>query len=138
MLPENKQYAAYKSDHKSGLWIKEDHCPLLFHSGQGCNYTSIEFRKYLKSINITQSFSNPGVPYENSIMESFFGSFKREALYRYRFKTEKDFFWSIDTYMTFYNNKRPHSILMNQTPGKFEAKYFNLYKVNFDSEIEQS
>ena len=40
--------------------------------------------------------------------------------------------------MTFYNNKRPHSILMNQTPGKFEAKYFNLYKVNFDSEIEQS
>ena len=25
-------------------------------------------------------------------MESFFGSFKREALYRYRFKTEKDFF----------------------------------------------
>ena len=30
-------------------------------------------------------------PYDNSVMESFFGSFKREALYRYRFKTEKDF-----------------------------------------------
>lgn len=35
--------------------------------------------------------------------------------------------------MTFYNEKRPHSILMNQTPAKFEAKYFNLYKENFDS-----
>ena len=29
---------------------------------------------------------------EDDIMESFFGSFKREALYRYRFKTEKDYF----------------------------------------------
>ena len=106
---------------------------LLFHSDQGSNYTSTEFRKYLKSINITQSFSNPGMPYDNSVMESFFGSFKREALYRYRFKTEKEFFQTIDTYMTFYNEKRPHSILMNQTPAKFEAKYFNLYKENFDS-----
>ncbi len=34
--------------------------------------------------------------------------------------------------MTFYNNKRPHSILMNQTPAKFEAKYFNLYKGIFN------
>ena len=106
---------------------------LLFHSDQGSNYTSTEFRKYLKTINITQSFSNPGMPYDNSVMESFFGSFKREALYRYRFKTEKDFFQSVETYMTFYNEKRPHSILMNQTPAKFEAKYFNLYKENFDS-----
>ncbi len=65
---------------------------LLFHSDQGSNYTSNEFRKYLKSIHITQSFSNPGMPYDNSVMESFFGNFKREALYRYRFKSEKDFF----------------------------------------------
>ncbi|MCI5790909.1 MAG: IS3 family transposase, partial [Clostridiales bacterium] len=64
---------------------------LLFHSDQGSNYTSNEFRKYLRSIHITQSFSNSGMPYDNSVMESFFGSFKREALYRYRFKTEKDF-----------------------------------------------
>ena len=64
---------------------------LLFHSDQGSNYTSNEFRKYLRSIHITQSFSNPEMPYDNSVMESFFGSFKREALYRYRFKTEKDF-----------------------------------------------
>ena len=70
-------------------------------------------------------------------MESFFGSFKREALYRYRFKTEKDLFQSVYTYMTFYNNKRPHSVLMNQTPTKYEGKYFNLYKGNFDSETEQ-
>ncbi len=88
---------------------------------------SSEFRKYLKSLNIIQSFSNPGMPYDNSVMESFFGSFKREALYRYRFKTEKDFFESVETYINFYNNDRPHSVLMNRTPDKFEAKYFRIH-----------
>lgn len=48
---------------------------LLFHSDQGSNYTSIEFRKYLKSINVTQSFSSPGMLYDNSVMESFFWKF---------------------------------------------------------------
>lgn len=65
------------------------------------------------------------MPYDNSVMESFFGSFKREALYRYRFKTEKDFFEGVAIYKHFYNGKRPHSVLMNQTPDKFESNYFN-------------
>lgn len=109
---------------------------LLFHSDQGSNYTSSEFRKYLKSLNIGQSFSNPGMPYDNSVMESFFGSFKREALYRYRFKTEKDFFEGVATYINFYNNDRPHSVLMNQTPDNCESKYFNNNhkKTNFETE----
>lgn len=51
---------------------------LLFHSDQGSNYTLNEFRKYLKRLNISQSFSNPSVSYDNSVMESFFGNFKRE------------------------------------------------------------
>ena len=74
--------------------------------------------------------------YDNSVMESFFGSFKREALYRYRFKTEKDFFEGVATYIHFYNNKRPHSVLMNRTPDKFENKYFNNNnkKTNFETE----
>lgn len=109
---------------------------LLFHSDQGSNYTSTEFRKYLKSINITQAFSTPGTPYDNSVMESFFGSFKREALYRYYFKTEKDFLQSVEAYMNFYNDKRPHSVLTNQTPNKFEANYFNTYKRIPNTETE--
>ena len=125
-----------KATAKKAYELRKPAVKLLFHSDRESNYTSIEFRKYLKSINITQSFLNLGMPYDNSVMESFFGSFKREALYRYRFKTEKDFFRSIEEYITFYNEKRPHSILMNLTPDKFEAKYFNLYKGNFDFETE--
>lgn len=89
-----------KSTVKTAYETRKPAEKILFHSDQGSNYTSNEFRKYLKSINITQSFSNPGMPYDNSVMESFFGNFKREALYRYRFKTEKDFFESIKLILT--------------------------------------
>ena len=111
---------------------------LLFHSDQGSNYISNEFRKYLKSLNITQSFSRPGTPYDNSVMESFFGSFKREGLYRYQFKIEREFFDAIDTYITFYNGRRPHSILMNQTPDKFEEAYYSRHKGKTENETEQT
>lgn len=50
---------------------------------------------------------------------------------------KKIFFESIETYINFYNNKRPHSILMNQTPEKFEANYFNKYKENSKPQTEQ-
>ena len=125
-----------KSTVKAAYGTRKPTESLLFHSDQGSNYTSSEFRKYLKSLNIIQSFSNPGMPYDNSVMESFFGSFKREALYRYRFKTEKDFFEGVAIYIHFYNGKRPHSVLMNQTPDKFESKYFNNNnkKTNFETE----
>ena len=126
-----------KATAKTAYELRKPVDTLLFHSGQGSNYLSIEFRKHLQSINITQSFSNPRTPYDNSVMESFFESFKREALYRYRFKTEKEFLQSVDTYMIFYNNKRPHSVLMNRTPSKFEANYYNIYKRNPDFQTEQ-
>lgn len=45
---------------------------LLFHSDKGANYTSKTFMTYLKSLGVKQSFSNLGVPYDNSVMESFF------------------------------------------------------------------
>lgn len=126
-----------KATVKAAYEKRKPHSNLLFHSDQGSNYTSNEFRKYLKALSIRQSFSNPGMPYDNSVMESFFGNFKREALYRYRFKTEKDFFESIDEYMLFYNNSRPHSVLMNQTPDKYEAEYFRKHKEKQTDETEQ-
>lgn len=98
---------------------------LLFHSDQGSNYTSNEFRKYLSSLNIGQSFSNPSMPYDNSVMEAFFGGFKREELYRHEYTSIKSFRESCDKYMSFYNNERPHSILLNRTPNSYESEYFS-------------
>ena len=96
---------------------------LIFHSDQGCNYTSGTFRMCLKDLNVKQSFSNPGNPFNNSVMESFFISMKTEKLYRTDFRSEREFRVAVKEYIEFYNKKRPHSVLRYRTPNKCEEEY---------------
>lgn len=96
---------------------------LMFHSDQGTNYTSATFRMYLKQLNVKQSFSNPGNPFNNSVMESFFKSMKTEKLYRTDFRSEREFKMAVKEYIEFYNEKRPHSVLRYRTPNKCEEEY---------------
>ena len=97
---------------------------LLFHSDQGANYTSRTFMTYLKQLNVQQSFSRKGTPYDNSVCESFFANMKREELYRRNYKTETEFFNGVHNYIAFYNSERPHSLLRYQTPDKYEEMYY--------------
>lgn len=96
---------------------------LMFHSDQGCNYTSATFRMCLKDLNVKQLFSNPGNPFNNSVMESFFKSMKTEKLYRTDFRSEREFRIAVKEYVKLYNKKRPHSVLRYRTPNKFEEDY---------------
>lgn len=96
---------------------------LTFHSDRGCNYTSATFRLCLSELKVKQSFSNPGNPYNNSVMESFFKSMKTERLYRTDFRSEREFREAVKEYITFYNEKRPHSVLRYRTPNKCEDDY---------------
>lgn len=93
---------------------------LLFHSDQGAQYTSIEFMNTLKALKIKQSFSNPGNPYDNAVIESFFATLKREEVHRKKYKDYDDLKESISKYIIFYNNVRPHKSLNYLTPTKFE------------------
>ena len=93
---------------------------LFFHSDQGAQYTSIEFMNTLKALKIKQSFSNPGNPYDNAVMESFFATLKREEVHRKKYKDYDDLKESISKYIIFYNNVRPHKSLNYLTPTKFE------------------
>lgn len=101
---------------------------LLFHSDNGANYTSRAIISHLKELGVKQSFSRPGISYDNSVMESFFKSFKAEELYIGRYKSEKDFKQGVANYMEFYNNKRPHSVIRYSTPQKYEDRYYNKNK----------
>lgn len=96
---------------------------LLYHTDRGFNYTSKTMANYLKALGITHSFSRPYVPYDNSVMESFFSSLKREELYRTKYKSEKDFRDAVDKYIIFYNTKRPHKKLQYKTPEQKEQEY---------------
>lgn len=98
---------------------------LTFHSDQGSQYISKTFRKLLRVNNIVQSFSRSGKPHDNAVAEAFFSALKKEELYRTNYKSEREFFESVDNYIVFYNTKRPHGTLAYKTPERFEMIYQN-------------
>lgn len=100
--------------------IRKPEQGLIFHSDQGCQYSSYEFTDYLKNRGIKQSFSNPGCPYDNAVAESFFKSLKAEEVYQNYYKTYEDLELSIAEYVDFFNNIRPHQRLKYLTPNQFE------------------
>ena len=101
---------------------------LLFHSDQGCNYTSKAYVSYLKQLGVTQSFSRAYTPYDNSVIESFFKSLKTERLYRTDFRSEREFKEAVKDYIYDYNTSRPHSKLRYKTPDEYETAYFEKFE----------
>lgn len=97
---------------------------LIFHSDQGGQYRSHEFRSLLLGHKVRQSFSAPGIPYDNAPMESFFASLKVEEIYRFRYAGISDLTTSLRDYISFYNNKRPHTSNGGRTPAETELEYF--------------
>ena len=65
---------------------------VVLHSDRGSQYTSEAYRKLLKNCGIMQSLSGTGHCYDNTRMESFFATLKKEKLYQiptYRMKKEE-------------------------------------------------
>ena len=112
-----------KSTFRIAYKKRQPNSNLIFHTDRGGNYRSKTMNDYLRSLNITHSFSRAYVPYDNSVMESFFSSFKREELYRTKYRSEADFYKAVDNYMDFYNTKRPHKKLQYKTPQQKEEEY---------------
>lgn len=101
--------------------------PNIFHSDRGSNYTSTKFRKLLIKHNISQSFSAPGYPYDNAVIESFFAQYKRETIKRLLpFKKIQNYIKMAKEYMNWYNNDRFHKGLGMLTPSMKEKIHFKL------------
>ena len=97
--------------------------PLTFHTDRGSNYASKAFCSCLRSAGVIQSFSRVRVPYDNSVMESFFSSLKREELYRTKYRSEQEFRTAVEQYIAFYNEYRPHAKNKYKTPLKKEEEF---------------
>lgn len=101
-------------------------CPpnLMFHSDQGTQYTSYEFRSFLRKLGVKQSFSNPGCPVDNAVAEGFFSCMKREEISHNLYHSMNELKTVVDDYIYFFNNMRPHKKLKNMTPVEYETEYY--------------
>jgi transposase InsO family protein len=94
---------------------------LLFHSDRGVQFASDNFTSAILKANITQSMSRKGNCWDNSPVESFFATLKKELIYPLGtcsdFEIERELFEYIEAY---YNTVRSHSSLGYLSPLEFE------------------
>lgn len=81
---------------------------LLFHSDQGCHYTSRAFRQQLWRYQITQSMSRRGNCWDNAPMERFFRSYKTEWMPYDAYNSFTEAVIDIAAYINHYNYERGH------------------------------
>lgn len=109
------------------LTVRKSVSGIIFHSDRGSQFTSKRFRQYLDSLNITQSFSAKGHPYDNAVMECFFKYLKKEETDRRNYANLTELKQSLFSYIHgFYNSVRPHSHNGGLSPDEKEASFMNI------------
>ena len=104
--------------------IQKSDVKVILHSDQGSQYSSYEYRTFLKHHNIIPSMSRRGNCYDNAVAESFFKTLKKELVRKQVFLTREVAASKIFEYIEmFYNSKRRHSYLGYISPNEFEKRY---------------
>lgn len=90
----------------------------LFHSDQGGEYKNTSIKSFLDYNDITQSFSRPGVPQDNSISEGLFAIFKREWA-KTQYNSIQELEIDVKHFVHNYNYFRIHSKLGYKSPVEY-------------------
>ena len=97
---------------------------LLQHSDRGSQYTSDDYQRALRDHGIQCSMSGKGNCWDNAVVESFFGTLKRELLHRRTWPSRREAAAAIHEYIeVFYNRRRLHSTLGYRSPAAYEGLY---------------
>lgn len=86
---------------------------------RGCQFTAGEFEIFVKSQGIDLEFCGIQTPNDKPYVESFFGCYKREEVYR---NVYENFFQAHEgwaSYREWYDELRPHGALKDMTPKAF-------------------
>jgi putative transposase len=97
---------------------------VMFHSDQGCQYTSLSFRQLIWRYGVDQSMSRRGNCWVNASMERFFRSLKSEWVPETGYSGLDHAKRSIINYMIgYYSQTRPHSFNDGLSPNAAERQY---------------
>lgn len=99
---------------------------VLFHSDQGCQYTSLGFRQLLWRYRMEQSLSRRGNCWDNAPTERFFRSLKTEWIPETGYQNFPAAKQSISDYIIgYYSQVRPHQSNGGLPPNAAEQNYWN-------------
>lgn len=99
---------------------------VIVHTDQGVQYASEAFRAALSDAKACQSMGSRGDCYDNAVAESFFHSFKVEAIHGSDIETRREMEVEAFEYIErFYNKRRKHSAIGLCSPEQFESGYLN-------------
>jgi len=79
-----------------------------------------EFRAL--TLPVEQAFIQPGKPWQNGYIESFFGKLRDELLSCESFGCGSELQSALDDFQEHYNNQRPHLGLGGLTPARFKTR----------------
>lgn len=83
----------------------------ILHSDNGSEYTSKDYTTLCQNLEIQQSMSKPGCPWENGYQESFYSQFKIDLGDPDRFNSLGELVYNIYKTIHVYNNHRIHTKL---------------------------
>lgn len=92
--------------------------PEIMNTDQGSQFTSSEFIATLEANGIAISMDGKGCWRDNVFVERLWKSIKYEEVYLHAYDTVFDAKAGIARYVTFYNERRPHSSLDARTPDQ--------------------
>ena len=95
---------------------------VLLHSDQGVQYSSAGYCNLLKEYNVIQSMSRAGNPYDNAVMESFWGRFKDALRKHFRYWESDDLRTTIEQAIHYFNYERPVRKLKGKPPVLFRTE----------------
>lgn len=97
---------------------------LLFHSDQGCQYTSLDFQSLLQSHGIVASMSRRGCCWDNAPMERLFRTLKYEWMPEHGYADKISAQLDVSQFlMDYYNQQRLHSFNDYLTPVQRELQW---------------
>lgn len=106
------------------IWRRQPAENVLIHSDQGVQYTSSDWRTFLKDHKLEASMSRRGNCHDNAVAESFFSNLKAERIKRKIYQTRNDVRADIFNYIElFYNPKRRHGNNDGLSPVQYEKQY---------------
>jgi putative transposase len=92
--------------------------PAIMNTDQGSQFTSIDFIKTLKDVDIQISMDGKGAWRDNVFVERLWRTIKYEEVYLRAYDSVTVAHESLRRYLAFYNARRPHSSLHRRTPDQ--------------------